>query len=69
MIKVNAANRANPQDYRKGSEMIPYLTQDLPENPTVEVPKVVLFPFAKLFRVVRRSISSGDDRDRYFLYR
>ena len=49
--------------------MMPYLTQNLPENLTIEVLEVVFLPVAELLRVFRLSISSRNDRDGSLLHR
>ena len=42
---------------------MPYLTQNLPENLTIEVLEVVFLPFAELFRVFSLGVGSRDNRD------
>ena len=48
---------------------MPYLTQNLSKNLTIEVFEVVFLPVAELLRVCRLSISSRNDGDRYLLHR
>ena len=47
---------------------MPYLTQNLSKNLTIEVLEVIFLPVAELLRVLGLSVSSRNDGDRYLLH-